>query len=60
MKKRCFAGSEDRGLAAVPEDMARSVLGEGCVWIDAEDFGDDELTAWLTSLDFSPRAARAS
>ena len=60
MKKRCFAGSENRGLAELLEDRARSVLGEGCVWIDAEDFGDDELTAWLTSLDFSPRAARAS
>jgi len=60
MKTRYFAGSEDSGLADLPEDRARSVLSEGCVWIDAEDFGDDELTAWLTSLDFSPRAAPAS
>jgi len=60
MNTRYFAGSEERGLAEVPEDTARSVLGEGCVWIDVEDFSDDELTAWLKYLEFSPRAAQAA
>jgi magnesium transporter len=58
MKTKCFAGTKDRGLAEVPEDTARSVFGDGCVWFDVEDFGDDELTEWLKSLDFSPRATR--
>lgn len=60
MNKRCFAGSEERGLTEVPEEEALSGPGEACVWIDVEDFSDDELTAWLESLNFSARAVRAA
>jgi Mg2+ and Co2+ transporter CorA len=60
MNKRCFAGSEERGLAELTEEEALSGPGEASVWIDVEDFSDDELKAWLESLDFSPRAALAA
>jgi magnesium transporter len=60
MNKRCFAGSGDLGFAEVPEDVARGVIGEGCVWIDVEDFEDAEIAEWLRSLDFSLSAARAA
>ena len=60
MNTRYFAGSEVRGLTEVPEEEALTGLGDGCVWIDVEDLSDDELTAWLKYLEFSPRAAQAA
>jgi magnesium transporter len=60
MHMRCFTGSEDPGFAEVPEETARSLIGERCVWIDVEDFDSIELTEWLRSLGFSPAAARAA
>lgn len=61
MKQRCFATSEDGRLTELPPDWLPEHLaaGDGCVWIDVEDYGKEELSAWLESLDLSPGAVQA-
>ncbi|MGW8282320.1 MAG: CorA family divalent cation transporter, partial [Gemmatimonadota bacterium] len=60
MKKRCFALSDSHGLMEIPADSVSEGTAEGCIWIDIEDYADDELSAWLRSVGFSPASIRAS
>jgi magnesium transporter len=59
MIKRRFAVSDGGRLAELPENETPSDSGEG-LWVDVEDFAEEELTAWLASLDFSQRAVHAA
>ncbi len=60
MKKRCFAASDSHGLIEIPADSVPEGTAEGCVWIDVEEYADDELSAWLRAVGFSPASIRAS
>jgi magnesium transporter len=61
MKQRCLATSADGRLEELSPDAIQASLsdGEGCVWVDVEDFLQDELVALLTSLGLSSGAVRA-
>lgn len=60
MKKRCFTLSDGQGLTEVGADTVPEITPEGCVWIDVEEYADDELSGWLRSVGFSPASIRAS
>jgi len=58
MKLKCYRINEENQLAETPfETLLESwSRGEGCYWIDVEDYQTEELSTWLSSFNLSSMA----
>jgi len=60
MNLKCYRITEDNQLAEIPFETLQESWsrGEGCYWIDVEDYQTEELSTWLSSFNLSSVAMK--